>query len=133
MIFSRIVLAISGFIFLLYGLWCLFDLSVLQQALELPNLPVQAITEFRAMYGGLQTALGLLFLLASVNGQWLSAGRTTLLLVIGSLCTVRLIGAMIDGSLGDSYTISALAYEWGTLALFLGAWYLDWQRADTQE
>ena len=96
-------------------------------ALELPDFPASsaglsatsatATTELRAMYGGLQMAIGLL---AATGFVWVSAQRPAILalaFLAGGLALSRLLGGWVDASF-SSYTTGAVIFE---TALFLVA------------
>jgi hypothetical protein len=62
---ARIFLAFSALLWLPYGVYCFFDPGFLAGAAGVVSQSPTASTELRAMYGGLQTAIGALALAAS--------------------------------------------------------------------
>ena len=58
MLYSRIVLTANGALFALYGLFLLWQPAYLSGTLGIAEPGAVALTEFRAMYGGLEIALG---------------------------------------------------------------------------
>jgi len=115
--FGRIVLLITGILFASYGVWCLFDPEYVSATLELPGVTAQALTEIRAMYGGVQLALGVLFILAAFIGSWVRTFLWILLVLIGALAITRTFGAWLDHTFDNSYIQTVLIYEWVTFIL----------------
>jgi len=103
-------LAVSVLVWLGYGLYCFFEPATLEEAAGLAIGSSVARTEVRAMYGGLQIALGVMALAA----LWRPAlVRPTLLcfaFLVTGLATSRVVGAVIDGSFGQ-YTTGAIFFE----------------------
>lgn len=106
----RIFLALSAALWLPYGLYCFVNPAYLAEAAGVAAGTATGTIELRAMYGGLQTAIGALALLAI----WRGALRPSALLCIAFLCSglalARLLGAAIDSDL-SSYTAMGLGFE----------------------
>jgi hypothetical protein len=118
---ARIFLALSAAIWLPYGLLCFFQPAGLAESAGVSFTTATGATEIRAMYGGLQAAIGA-FALAGALRPALSGSALTLLLVAcAGLGGARLLGAGLDAEL-SSYTGMALVLEFGTVAL--AAWLL---------
>ncbi len=115
--FGRIVLLITGILFAGYGLWCLFNPEYVSTTLELPGVTAQALTEIRAMYGGVQLSLGVLLILAAFISGWRHAFLWILLVLIGALAITRTFGAWLDHTFDNPYIQSVLIYEWVTFIL----------------
>jgi hypothetical protein len=117
----RIFLAFSAALWLPYGLYCFADPGSLAEAAGVAAGSATGTTELRAMYGGLQAAIGALALAALFRVTL----RRPALLCIAFLCTglftARLMGALLDGSF-SSYTGMGLAFESGSAAI--AAWLL---------
>lgn len=113
---ARIVLWLSALIWLPYGLYCLVRPGSLEAAAGVVFTTATGSTELRAMYGGLQAAIGLLALAGALR----PALRQTALLTLGLLCaglgSARLLGTALDGGV-SSYTATGLAFELTTAAL----------------
>jgi hypothetical protein len=108
---SRIFLALSALIWLPYGLYCLFVPGSLGANAGVQALSATGTTELRAMYGGLQAAIGVLALAGCLRG-----GVTrTALIAIGTLTaglgSARLLGLLMDGGF-TAYTGFGLGFEW---------------------
>ena len=118
---GKLLLVFNGFGFLAYGLLCAF----------LPDLPAgwigyelttgDARVELIAMYGGLEAALGVFFLLCLWSRESLRTGLHLLVVTMAGLGLTRL-GAylMADVEVG-AYTYFAIAFELGTLVLAIVA------------
>ncbi|ROR97949.1 uncharacterized protein DUF4345 [Sinobacterium caligoides] len=123
MLFSKILLIISGLIFAVYGLLCAIS----------PQLPAQYIgyqpgiggstVEIIAMYGGLQLGLGILYFVCALKQRWVIPGLWLILATIGSLGISRLLGGIMHGL--DDYNMGALLYELSTTGLCLSALVLE--------
>ncbi len=108
--FARIYLFVQGATFALYGAACLFSPEMLGGFSGLGMDSASALTETRAMYGGLQIAIGLIFLRGAAQAE---AERETLivsLIMFGCLAGGRSIGLALDG-LSGGYNNGAVGYE----------------------
>ena len=111
---TRIFLALSAILWGLYGLYCLLVPGSLASAAGIVATTSTGTTELRAMYGGLQMAIGALALVGVVRG---SVTRTALV-ALGTLAlglgSARLFGLLVDGHL-TGYTGMGLGFEWFTV------------------
>ena len=124
---ANLFLRCTGLLFTLYGGYLYLDPQYLIDLLELGN-GAPARVELRAMYGGLQLAMGVFLILATFR----DAGfRQTALAVsvalFAGLASARAAGLIIDGV--DSYNLYACIYE--AASLVVAIWLL--QRAPAQE
>lgn len=123
-----IFLAISAALWLPYGLYCFANPGYLAEAAGVAAGSATGTTELRAMYGGLQVAIGALAL-ASLLRPTL---RRPALLCIAFLCaglfTARLAGTALDGGV-SAYTTMGLAFE--SLSLLFAAFLLRGARDAT--
>ncbi|MCH2169637.1 DUF4345 domain-containing protein [Myxococcota bacterium] len=106
----RAFLALMTLVWLPYGLYCLFAPDTLETMAGVKALNPTANVELRAMYGGVQAAIGVLVGLALLR-EWLRVPALTALgfLALG-LGTSRLIGCLIEGD-QSFYNVSALVFE----------------------
>jgi Domain of unknown function (DUF4345) len=117
----RVFLGLSALVWLPYGILCFLRPGFLAGAAGVAATTATGTIELRAMYGGLEAAIGLLAAGAVVNPSL----RRPALLMLAFLCTglgsARLIGVVLDGTL-TAYTAFALVLELGSAAL--AAWLL---------
>jgi hypothetical protein len=115
MTFARIVLGLTGLMFAGYGLACLFvpSLPAGYAGMLLPD--ATAVTEVVAMYGGLQAAMGGLFLYCTAKTEYLRVGLTAMVILIGGLALSRTFGLLVHGA--TAYNLGAVAYELTTTML----------------
>jgi len=113
---TRIFLAANVLLWLPYGLFCLASPGFLAEAAGVTATTPTGTTELRAMYGGLQAAIGLLALAAVLRRDLERTALAALAFLGGGLFTGRLVGALGDGGL-SGYTIGALALEIALTAL----------------
>lgn len=117
---TRVFLAASALIWLPYGLFCFAQPSFLVEAAGISAASTTGTTELRAMYGGLQAALGVLAVVALLRPALVRPALVTLAFVTAGLAAGRLGGVGLDGGV-SSYTMMGLAFEIvsATLAVWL--------------
>ena len=67
------------------------------------------------MYGGLQSAIGMLALAGLLRAGLTRTALTTLGVLCAGLATARTLGVVLDAEV-SSYTTMALVLEWGSTA-----------------
>ena len=107
---TRVFLAANVLLWLPYGLYCLAVPGSLADVAGVAATTATGTTELRAMYGGLQAAIGLLALAAVLRPDLQRTALVALAFLAGGLFTARLCGAFVDGGL-SAYTIGALVLE----------------------
>lgn len=107
---TRIFLGLSALVWAPYGLWCFLYPGFLAEAAGVSAGTATGTVELRAMYGGLQFAIGA-FAVAAVVRETLQPAA---LLMVGVLCAglfvARLPAALIVGEF-SAYTVMALVVE----------------------
>ena len=121
MLAPRIFLAISAVLWLPYGVRCLLDPAVLGGTADVVAASATGTIELRAMYGGLQIAVGLLALAGALRPALAQHALVALGAVSAGLGITRLGAAAISGEFA-SYTVMALALEFTMLAAVLALW-----------
>jgi hypothetical protein len=116
----RLFLGLHALLWLPYGLFCAFVPSFLEGAASLAAAPSTGTTEIRAMYGGLQAAIGVFALLALVRPVLRRPALLMLAFLCSGLASARLLGVGIDGA-PSAYTLSVLGFETVSAGL---AWWL---------
>ena len=123
---NKIVIGLSGLLYLAFGFILFFNPFFLQKAAVILAEPT-AITEIRAFYGGLEIGLGVFVLSALPRRELHSAALLLLLLTSTGLLLGRAYGAAVDGVEG-SYLYYALAFELPLWSLAASAYFLDWKK-----
>ena len=121
MLLGKTLLGVSAFVFMGYGLVSLVSPAIPAGFAGLVISNGDAFAEIGAMYGGLQTGLGLFCALALVKPEFYRSGLILLLIAIGSLALARLVSVLITTDPVTSYSYGALGYASTTAALALAA------------
>lgn len=118
---TRIFLGLSALVWAPYGLWCFLYPGFLAEAAGVSAGTATGTVELRAMYGGLQFAIGA-FAAAAVVRETLQPAA---LLMVGVLCAglfiARLPAALIVGEF-PVYTVMALVVELAVVVI--AAWLI---------
>ena len=115
MTFARIVLGLTGALFGLYGLACLFVPAIVAQYSGIVLPDASARTEVVAMYGGLQMAMGVLFTYCAVRPAHLRVGLVSMVVLVGGLAMARAFGILVHGA--SAYNVGADLDESGCVDL----------------
>jgi hypothetical protein len=119
---SRAFLAFSGIVWLPYGIYCFLHPGALADSAGIAAGTSTGTAELRAMYGGLQAALGVLAFAGLIGGAWQRHALIALLFVCAGLGGARLLAAASAGEVSQ-YTAIALTFEIGSTAI--SAWLLS--------
>lgn len=128
--FAKAFIAITGLMFAYYGAYLIVDPK---QLVEIANFSIPentALTEIRAMYGGLQLAIGLFMLICCKQNQLVRPCLLFMLLAFLCLAATRTLGLLID-PVDSGYNLSATIYESVSAGLALG-FYLKLPRLTTK-
>lgn len=109
--YVRLYLIFTVLVWLPWGLLCVFDTAVIAEVIGVSGVTPSGNTDLRAMYGGIQTAVGLMAALALYDIRFLPNLLFTLAIVGGCLALSRTYGLYVDDS-GTGYTWGVLAYEY---------------------
>lgn len=107
---TKIYLGFQTLVWLGYGTYLIFQPGYLTEVSTLVAATPTAITEIRAMYGGLEAALGVAALLGILKPGMTRHALWVLLFATAGLATGRCIGLALDGD-PTLYTLGALAFE----------------------
>lgn len=110
---GRWVLGITATIFIGYGLICFLYPGFVASIVSLEPTGESALIELRAMYGGLQMAIGLLALSGALMAELRRPTLLMILFLLGGLALARTLAVMISG-IWDFYNLFALVYEIST-------------------
>ena len=119
---ERAFLAFAALIWLPYGIFCFFQPGFLAGAAGVSAADATATTELRAMYGGLQAAIGVLAALAFARPSLRRPALVMLLTLCTGLGVSRLLGAALDAGF-SAYTNGAIVFELGSAGI--AAWLLS--------
>ncbi|MAR90334.1 MAG: DUF4345 domain-containing protein [Pseudomonadota bacterium] len=108
-------LLLNAVAWLFYGIYCLLQPALLTELTGMQITTPTAVTEVRAMYGGVQMAIGVVCLLALFNPGLLRPALVMLTFVMAGLALARTLGLLLDGST-TGYVLGAIAFE----AVFAG-------------
>ena len=103
-------LGFNALAWLPYGIFLIFYPSFLEGFAGLAATTAEGRTEIRAMYGGMQAAIGALAVYALVRPRVARGILTALAFLFTGLCGLRLLGTLLDGAAGQ-YTVMALTFE----------------------
>jgi len=113
---ARVFLAFSVLLWLPYGVYCFFDPGFLAGAAGVASQSPTGSTELRAMYGGVQTAIGALALMGVLRPALRRPALLALGFLASGLALARLGGVALDGS-ASTYTVTGLCFEITTAVL----------------
>jgi hypothetical protein len=127
MMFGKAILAISALVFMSYGLVSLVSPAIPAGFAGLIIDNGDGYAEITAMYGGLQTGLGLFCVMALLNSDYYRSALTVLVFLLGTLALARSYSLLaIPESISDTvtaYTIGAMAFEYALAFLAIVALY----------
>ncbi len=115
-------LLLVGLVFLGYGLACALDPTLPANLAGLVIRNGDGYAEMGAMYGGLQSGVGLFLAFAAFRPRFHESALLLLVLGIGLLATLRGFSALRADGLISAYTWGALAFE--TFVTASAAWLL---------
>jgi hypothetical protein len=107
---ARVFLGLVALTFAPYGVYCFFVPGSLAEAAGVVATTATGSTELRAMYGGLQTGLGLLAGLAVFRADWVRPALLVTAFVGGGLFFARITGSTLEQG-WSQYTGMAMAFE----------------------
>jgi hypothetical protein len=116
MTLARVVLKLVGFLFVALGVWGLLSPVQFASMAEVQLATPTAITDGRAVYGGLELGIGTFLLLCANRQELVRSGLLAVLLIVGGLFVGRAMGLLLDAS-GSTVTYQALGIEFLCTAL----------------
>jgi hypothetical protein len=117
MLAARIFLGASALLWTPYAVQCLLDPGSLAEAAGVAATSATGTAELRAMYGGLQAALGLLALAGALRPAAFARHALVALAVLAGGLGLARLGAALAGDAFSPYTGMALGFELGSLAI----------------
>jgi|HubBroStandDraft_6_1064221.scaffolds.fasta_scaffold688908_1 hypothetical protein len=107
---ARIFLAIAGLMWFAYGVYMLLEPQALAVTAGVSATNTTGTIELRAMYGGLEAAVGVLALVATLMPGLRRAGLAALAFTCTGLAAARLVSALVVGEF-SRYTLQGLSLE----------------------
>ncbi len=117
-LFSRIVLAASGVVFVGFGVAFLLWPSRMALRVGIPLVTMTGTTDVRAIYGGMEIGFGAFMLIASARRAWVLPGLVAALCALAAMALSRALGIALDGG-PDPLTSALLASEVSGAAITL--------------
>ncbi len=108
MTFARWYMIINGMMLGLYGVYCIYNPQIVADMTFMTVSP-SALTEIRAMYGGLEVALGLFFMVMAFDARRIETALIAMTMCFAGLGSTRVIGILMNGL--DPYNTNAIIYE----------------------
>lgn len=121
-LFVRWILGILAAVFLVLGLAFMFLPTTMIGAMDITAGSPKALADIRAVYGGLDLALGILLTICFLRKEW-AVGLAIGTLVCACLFAGRLVGILLDGA-DDILTFGLIASEALGAILAAVAWFL---------
>jgi hypothetical protein len=107
---ARVFLGIEALLFIPYGLYCLVQPGFLEEAAGVSAAGITGTIEIQAMYGGLQTAIGVLCALGAMQLSMRRPALITLLFCFTGLAVPRVTLGLMHGDVAG-YTLAAMILE----------------------
>lgn len=121
---ARILLGVTGLVWMAIGLWGLADPTTLADVVDLRVESDLGRLEVRAMYGGFCVAIGVLHGLAASRRAWLMQGLVSALILTVGLLSGRLLSVAIEGVPGPTGLLLIGAETSLIAVLSVGIWRL---------
>ena len=121
MMLGKVILGISALVFIGYGLLSLLSPEIPASFAGIQLSNGDAYAEVGAMYGGLQTGIGLFCALGLFKPEFYRSSLMLLVLAIGALALARLISLLAAPDPVGVYSYGALGYELATTLTALTA------------
>ena len=109
-------LLLQGVAFFGLGVWFLIEPTTMASVIGLAPENPAGFAELRAVYGGLEIALGVFLLVTGFQANWSKTGLWLLLSCYGGITTGRIVGILLDQP-DDTFTLQLLSFEAGSLLI----------------
>ena len=103
-------LLFNVFVWVPWGLICIFNLAKIQAVIGVTSISPSGSTDIRVMYGGVQLAIGLMAAFAMYDDRHLKGFVHALAFIGCTMAVSRAYGLVVDGS-STFYTWGVLLYE----------------------
>ena len=126
MMISRIYLALIGIVYLYLAGWCSLMPVQTSGLVGFELKPGSGQSEFLVIYGGLELAMALIFLLPLIRPSQLQSSLLTCLIIHACLVQFRTVSFFMYGDI-QPMTQKLALYEW---LIFLSAAVLMWRESN---
>ena len=109
-------LLLPGVTFFGLGVWFLIEPTTMASVIGLAPESPAGFAELRAVYGGLEIALGVFLLVTGFQANWSKTGLWLLLSCYGGITAGRIVGILLDQP-DDTFTLQLLSFEAGSLLI----------------
>ena len=109
--YAKPYLLFTVIVWLPWGLLCIFDVSGIADIIGVVGVTPSGNSDLRAMYGGVQTAVGLMAVWALYDARFFRNFLINLAFVGSCLALSRTYGLFVDDS-STGYTWGVLTYEY---------------------
>ena len=109
-------LLLQGIAFFGLGVWFLIEPTTMASAIGLVPESPAGLAELRAVYGGLEIALGIFLVVTGFRANWSGIGLWLLLSCYGGITAGRVAGILLDQP-DDTFTLQLLGFEAGSLLI----------------
>ena len=120
---AKIFLTLVGLLYLSLATWCSLSPAVTSEKVGVDLKPGSGQSEFLVIYGGLELAMALIFLLPLIRPEYLAASLLSCVIIHGCLVLFRTASFFLFSGL-SSMTYQLAVGEWiiliaGVICMFL--------------
>ncbi len=95
--FSKALVVLTAFIFLIYGaLFVLFPIQLLELVANGAVTSASGVIDMRATYGGMSVAVGIILLLLAKSEETIKVGLMSVFLLMACMAISRMVGIFVD-------------------------------------
>ena len=124
MIITKLFLALVGFLYLGLAVWCSVSPVHTSGKVGFELKPGSGQSEFLVIYGGLELAMSLMFLLPLIRSEYLASSLLACLLIHVCLVAFRTVSLVLYRDI-SSTTYNLAIGEWAILIVGMFVWYFQ--------
>lgn len=118
----RIYLTLVAIVYVALSVWCSIDPETTSSKVGFDRIGGSGRSEFLVIYGGLELALALIFLMPWFNSRFSTASLWACLLIHGCLVLFRTVSFFLYDDI-SSMTVRLAIGEWIILLSGIGSWW----------
>lgn len=118
---ARLFLALIGLAYIGLAVWCIVEPSGTSQSVGFSLSPGQGQSEFLTVYGGLQFALGIVFLRPIIDREAMMFTLQACVVVHACLVLARSLGFVLFADFSSTTYVLAVV-EWAILLAAVAVW-----------